>query len=194
MKTKSILAMLSILLALTAITVTAAHEGEHDEMKHGAYTYLVGTDNLPHHPVISMAENGDTLEITGMGNIHVKSPHHKDHKHMADGGGTAIHRNAAGEIIGMGEWEATELISFKPYGSGSEQGLPEEFEGGLAKVKVILKPEGLNQEFEGVMEIDCVLGNKVPKRASEGIRLNILGVINFDKSVHGDTLFVRHML
>ena len=110
---------------------------------------------------------------------------------IVEGSGTFIHRNAGGEIIGAGVWTATKLISFKSYGSGALQGLPEDFEGGRALMKVYLDPNVRVPGFDGTLRIDCTLGD-VPKNAEEGIRLAVRGVpINFNKEVSGATLFIR---
>ncbi len=65
------------------------------------------------------------------------------------------------------------------------QGTPEEFEGGLALIRVYLSPG-----FDGVMQVDCLLGDP-PASAKEGIRLAIHGTPNFNKEVSGETLYVR---
>ena len=150
------------------------------------YEYLIGTGFTSEEgKVISMAPNGETVEILGNGTFSTKPK-------MITGSGTAIHRNKNGTIVARGTWQATKLISFKSYGSASAQSLPKEFEGGRALIKVSIKPDGFNQSFDGTLTVTCLLGDEVPKKQEEGIRLAIRAVpINFNKEISGATLFVR---
>ena len=182
MKLKFIPVFISILLVFAVIPSVSAHENVD-------YEFLIGTGFLEQFgKVISMAPNGDTIELLGSGMLSIKPK-------KISGNGTVIHRDKNNNTIGTGVWHAVKLISFKPYGSGSEQGLPEEFEGGRALIKVrILATSGpdAGQSFDGTMRIDCTLGDKIPKKAMEGIRLAIRSAkLNFNKEVSGATLFIR---
>jgi hypothetical protein len=157
------------------------------------YDYLAGTGLLCGLPIpnpcpdIAMAPSGDTVEITGEGTFTV-------HPNMSlAGGGTFTHKDAAGNVLGSGEWTATELISFHSYGSGEAQGLPSNFWGGQAQLRVNLIVGGA-VVGEGILVIDCELG-KVPGGAAEGVTLLVydspLGPIHFNKSVSGITIFLR---
>lgn len=147
------------------------------------YTYIIGTEPVE-GPDISMAGNGDTITLTGEGTF--------DTGGMAAGGGTFIHKNAKGNVLGTGRWVATKLISFQSYGNGSTQGLPDDLEGGRALLKIILDPDSVGPSFEGTLRINCLLGNKIPPKAEEGIRLAVRGIpINFNKEVSGETVFIR---
>jgi hypothetical protein len=132
-------------------------------------------------PDISRASNGDTVAITGKGSF---TPGDDD----AEGRGTFIHANAAGKVLAHGTWKAEELVSFKSFGSGSAQGLPANFEGGIAVLKVELRTSS-GVEVRAVLLISCELGNP-PAGTFEGITLNA-GFINFNTPVSGATLFIQ---
>ncbi len=175
-----LIATFGVLLILLSFNIaTATH-------KNAEYTYMIGTGFLEEFgDVISKAPNGDTIEFIGEGNFSTSNK-------KANGRGTFIHRNSEGDVIGTGKWAATRLISFQPYGSGVPQGLPENFEGGRALVKVTLDPDGVGESFDATLKITCVIGNKIPPKAEEGIRLAVRGIpINFNEEVSGGTLFIR---
>ncbi len=90
--------------------------------------------------------------------------------------------------IHPGTWTAQQLLSFVSYGTESD--LPPTFEGGKALVRIHLSPNTGGSGFDAVLRITCLVGSP-PAGAHEGIRLNIQDVINFNKEVSGDTLFVR---
>ncbi len=150
------------------------------------YDFMVGTGFLRDFgDVISTAKNGDTIELVGEGSFNTKPK-------TIIGSGTAIHRNSNGEIIGTGNWIATKLITFKSYGNGSSQGLPGNFEGGRALIKVIIDPDNVGPSFEGTLMVTCLLGDKIPPKANEGIKLAVRGIpINFNQEKSGATLFIR---
>ena len=133
-------------------------------------------------PAIAMAANGDTLTVQGSGTL---TPSPKS----ADGGGTFIHKNSDGEIFAEGTWTVTGLVTFKSYGT-TDLGGGIIGEGGLALVKVHgVSSSGL--EFDGIMRIDCLLGNP-PAGADEGFRLVVQTFdLNFNMEEHGATLFLQ---
>ncbi|MEK6860720.1 MAG: hypothetical protein AABY07_02000 [Nanoarchaeota archaeon] len=172
--------VLILFVALFVITsVTAAHENVN-------YDYLIGNEFLEEFgPVMAKARNGDTIEFKGGGTFSTKPK-------TATGTGTFIHRNADGDIIGAGVWTATDLITFKSYGSGSFQELPAEFEGGRALIRVYLDPDPRIPGFNGVLKVTCLLGNKIPPKAQEGVQLLVRDAkINFNREMGGATLFIR---
>jgi len=152
------------------------------------YEYLIGNQFLEEFgPVVSMARNGDTIELKG-GGMFTLNPR------TVTGNGTLIHRDVEGNIIGKGKWKAVKLLSFQKYGIGIPQGLPENYEGGRALIKVILEPENFNKTFEGTLKVTCIIGNKIPKRAKEGIELAVREAkINFREEISGGTLFIRNL-
>lgn len=152
------------------------------------YSYLIGEGFLcdldpSACPDISTASNGHTVEVTGSGTLSI-------HPKSVTGAGTFVHKDAEGDVLAEGTWTAEQLISFHSYGSGSVQGLPEELEGGLALIRVGLYVGG-EKVSTAILQVDCLLGDKIPSGAAEGIRLAVQGAPNFNKEVSGFTVFVR---
>lgn len=156
------------------------------------FDYFIGTAPLcdldpSACPDVALAPNGDTIEVTGSGTISV-------HPQSATGGGTFLHKNAAGDVVGGGSWTADALISFHSYGSASAQGLPPELWGGQATLRVTLTAGPF--QIPGILVVDCALG-KVPAGAAEGVTVLATGTpftppaIHFNKSVSGFTVFVK---
>lgn len=53
-------------------------------------------------------------------------------------------------------------------------------------------PDASGPGFDAVMQVDCLIGDH-PAGAKEGVRLSVKGTnLNFNKEIHGDTLFIRH--
>ena len=146
------------------------------------YAFLAGVAPIA-GPDEAMASNGDVVALTGQGTFSV-------HSKTVTGSGAFTHKNAAGTVIGSGTWTATQLLSFNSYGSGSAQGLPAELEGGQAVIQVHLSPQSGGAGFDAVLQIDCLLGSP-PPAAHEGIRLAVAGVVNFNKELEGQTVFIR---
>ncbi len=145
----------------------------------GSSAFLCGLDPSA-CPDVIRAPNGDTIELAGQGTLTI-------HPKSVTGGGTFTHQDAAGNVLGSGTWTATELLSFHSYGSGAAQGLPPEFTGGLALIRV-----HLSAGFDAILQIDCTLGDHVPGGAIEGTRLAVEGGLNFNEEVSGFTLFIQH--
>ena len=129
-----------------------------------------------------MASNGDKVELSGEGTFSI-------HPKSVTGGGTFVHRAPDGTVRGSGTWTAERLLAFHSYGNGIPQGLPADFEGGLALILVHISPSA-GGSFNGILKVYCLLGAP-PKGVHEGLRLSVEGVINFNKQVSGDTLFIR---
>jgi len=151
------------------------------------YDYLIGTGILcgldpTACPAIAMADNGDTIEITGAGTLSI-------HPKSATGGGAFVHKDAAGNVLGGGTWAAQKLLSFIGYGCGGP-GLPDDFCGGRATLQVhLVATSGL--ESNGILQVDCLIGS-FPAGAVEGIRLVIQALdFNFNKEISGLTLFIQ---
>lgn len=174
-----------VLLAGIGATSAAADSGAR------TYTWLLASDFLcglapdargPACPAISIAANGDTIELSGSGTLSI-------HPTAVSGGGVFTHTFVGGGSI-SGSWVATELLSFHSYGSGAAQGFPPDFEGGLALVRVQLSVGG-TPVAEGVMQIDCTLGEHIPADAEDGARLAVAGALNFNEEISGFTVFIR---
>ncbi len=169
-------------LVAVLIVVAVPLSGASATSETASYDYLVGDGFLcgldpSACPDVSVAPNGDTLEITGSGTISV-------HPKSATGSGEFSHFDADGNLLGGGTWEATELISFHFYGC-TDLGGGFIICGGQALVRVEL----LGGAAEGILTIDCVVGDKIPSGAVEGVTLNTPGIIHFNKSVSGFTVF-----
>ena len=159
----------------------------------GAYEWHVA-DQFLHDAVgsplgaISEADNGETLTVEGYGWMDVGA-------RTASGGGTVVHKDAAGNVLATGTFEATGLVSFQSFGCGGG-GLPDFLCGGIAKLNVTITPDfDTTLHFPSVLLIDCTLGNPPPS-AAEGVRVNIKDLINFnmilgEEEGSGFTVFVK---
>jgi len=179
--TKAVLLLLSALLLAVLPSTAFADSG------HKTYQYLIGVGPLcslapSACPDIASAPNSDTVSVTGMGTFDIRSM-------TASGGGTFVHKMADGTIRASGTWQATQLLAFHSFGSGSVQGLPSNFQGGLALIQVTLKVHD-TPVFSAVLKVGCELGNP-PGGWHEGIELTVGGAgINFNEKVSGFTLFI----
>jgi len=182
-----------LFLALTAafvlMALTSGANSAYADSGHRDYQFLVGSGFLcsldpTACPDVAMAPNGDTVELTGSGTFSI-------HPKSATGGGTFTHKDPQGNVRGNGTWTALELLSFHSFGSAAAQGLPPELEGGKALLRVHLTPAAGGAGFDAILRITCTLGDKVPASSMEGFRLDVPGVINFNKEVSGFTVFIR---
>ena len=133
-------------------------------------------------PNVAMASNGDTFAVTGMGAFSV-------HPKSASGGGSWTHTFAGGGGA-SGTWTANGLVAFQPYGCGVVFGtpLPPDYCGGRVVLDVTLStPLG---PVPAQLTIYCLIGAP-PASAAEGIRLVVPGVINFNKVVGGENVYIR---
>jgi hypothetical protein len=180
---RALIIMLVVAFSLAGAMAASADSGSR------TLTYLIGTDflcglNPSACPAIAMAENGDTVEITGAGEFSI-------HPKSATGGGSFVHKDPDGNVLGGGSWAAVELLSFHSYGSGAVQGFPPNFEGGKILLRVQLDPgDPGGPVFDAIMRVTCLLGDKIPAGAEEGVRLNVQGLINFNEEVSGLTVFI----
>ena len=143
------------------------------------FTYLVGVGGFPENR--TAASKGDTIIMSGSGNLSI-------HAKSVDGGGTYTQKTASGSTF-VGFWAATQLISFKSY--GTSEGFPSNFEGGNASLRVHLSP-GLDGSSgtDGILDFQCLVGTPPPS-AVEGIQLVVRGGANFADILSGSTLFIR---
>jgi hypothetical protein len=137
-------------------------------------------------PDVARASNGDIFMLRAEGDLNTANG-------AASGGGTFEHRTAAGNLVASGTLTAMRLLTFTPYGCGGP--VPPNFCGGRAALAVHLVAHlasnpSATVEADGILEVECVLGNP-PAGANEGIRLNVNDLINFNKSLSGDTLFIK---
>ena len=130
---------------------------------------------------------GDVVRVTGTGTFNTAAM-------TASGGGTFVHTNSSGQVLGFGTWTATDLQSFTFYGCDSGP-FPPWACGGLAVLTIHTSGTSTSTsighaEHNGTIAINCLIGGGP---GGEGITLNIPGVVNFDvmdPSEHGETLFV----
>lgn len=178
MKSKIKMALASLIAGISLVFLVGGLAGANHETQ--TFDYLVGVDPV-HGPVVSMASNGDTIEIKGQGTLSIKPK-------SVTGGGTFVHKDPDGNVVGTGTWTAERLLTFRSW--GTSEGFPENFEGGRALIKVSLDPDGLDEEFDGRLRIECLIGD-VPGGADEGAKLWVRGGPNFREVVSGETLFIR---
>lgn len=126
----------------------------------------------PSCPNTTFASNGDSIKITGAGEL-------TDGTNSASGGGTFVHKDADGNVVGAGTWVATELLNFKTYGPSPVTDA--DWRTGLARIRVDLMVGGV-EVAEGILSIGCRLpGVKLPPSLFEGVKLNIQDGLNFNK-------------
>jgi hypothetical protein len=170
-----------LVLAVTAALVLVPTAAVADSATH---TYLL----VMEEPNFGVAPNGDHVAVTGDAEISV-------HPSSVEGGGTFTHTASNGTVLATGSWEATTLLDYQSYGCGEVFGdpIPPNLCGGAVKMRVMLKtPLG---ELPGIMTIFCVIGPNPPNSIlgplTEGVTLDVPGVINFNHSDGGDNVFVQ---
>jgi len=170
-----------LVLAVTAALVLVPTAAVADSATH---TYLL----LMEEPNFGLAPNGDHIAVTGDAEISV-------HPNSIEGAGTFTHTASNGTVLATGSWKATTLLDYQSYGCGEVFGdlIPPNLCGGAVKMRVMLKtPLG---ERPGIMTIFCVIGPNPPNSIlgplTEGVTLDVPGVINFNHSDGGDNVFVQ---
>jgi hypothetical protein len=151
-----------------------------------SFQFLVGTGPLCNLPVpnpcpdISMADNGDTVALTGQGTLSVFAK-------SVTGGGTFVHKAPDGTVRAMGTWTAVQQMSFRSF--GNSPGLPSNFVGGQALMLVQLLVGG-KPVHTAVLTVICEVGNP-PHGLHEGFKLAVQDTpFNFNKQVSGITIFI----
>ena len=134
-------------------------------------------------PNVAQAPNGDRVAVTGHAMITVNPK-------SATGGGNFTHTLASGGTI-SGTWTATELLEYQSYGCGVVGGMtiPSNLCGGAVKLRVTLTVG--TTHLGGILTVFCLIGPNPPNSASEGITLVVPGIINFNKVVTGENVYVR---
>ena len=124
----------------------------------------------------AMAPNGDVVTIVGNGSFSTDGK-------WATGGGTFSHHMTATDTTITGTFTADRVLSFQSYGCGSE-GLPANFCGGQLKLAITATPDGApDVHLAAALTVTCEVGPNVPASATEGVRVNVYDVINFNKQV-----------
>ena len=141
------------------------HHVRFDLVKIAQGTALAGGSNF------GLDASGDRVELTGSGEF---KPGTRD----AAGGGTFVHRHAAGSEFAHGVWVVTGFTSWTPGGGNfSQTGLTDgigeasEASAGIVKLDVQLFPEG-GSPVTAMLEVHCHLpGASID--IEEGIRLTV---------------------
>ncbi|MGI0015246.1 MAG: hypothetical protein ACREBU_17665 [Nitrososphaera sp.] len=133
--------------------------------------------DIPGFPIVSMAANGQTVQMAGEGTFSVFPK-------SVDGGGTFTEKDESGNVLSSGTWAATKLLSYTSYGELTFDGVT--VAGGKLRMQV-----QLSTGEQAVLWVDCLIGDPTPN-AAEGIRLAVQGGPNYNKEVSGITLYVRN--
>ncbi len=165
------------MLLLVAATLVAGVTSAAPATSKGSFEVLV-EDN------VASADNGDTITVSLEGAFNGATKE-------ATGAGIWTHRRGS-TVIGSGTLTLERLLSFQFYGCGVIDGitLPADFCGGRALYAVHLvagPPSSL--QFDGTLEVNCQIGSP-PAGTTEGIKLVVKDVINFNNHVEGGNLFV----
>ncbi len=131
-------------------------------------------------PDIAMADNGDTVAVTGQGTLSIFPS-------SVTGGGTFVHMAPDGTVRATGTWTALQLMSFRSF--GNSPGLPSNFVGGQALMLIQLSVGG-TPVHTAVLTVICDVGTP-PAGLHEGIKLAVQDTpFNFNKQVSGFTVFI----
>jgi hypothetical protein len=150
------------------------------------HTYLLEMEA----PNVAQAPNGDQVAITGEGEFQV-------HAKAVEAEGRFTHTNAAGTVLAAGTWTATKLLAYQSYGCGVVLGdpIPPNFCGGKVKMAVVLTPDNTTLQIPAILTVFCIIGPNPPNShddpSGEGITLVVPGIINFNKIVSGDNVYIQ---
>jgi hypothetical protein len=140
-------------------------------------------------PNFAVAPNGDRVMLQGNGWFQVNP---KDVQFS----GSFTHTDSAGNVLGGGTFVATQLLTYQSYGCGVALGnpLPPNLCGGKVTMRVAITVGG--QQHAGILSVFCIIGDNPPndhdEPDEEGVRLNVIGVINFNETAPGGAnVYVR---
>jgi hypothetical protein len=128
------------------------------------------------------ASNGEEFCINGQGLLTVNPK-------SVCGGGSWIHKDANGDVIGSGTWEAVKLLNFLDSGSSPDPNFPPILHSGRAKMRINL----VEPDIDAIFTIYCLLpGVDNPPSWPEGIKINLQqGGPNFNQTIMGPTVFIE---
>jgi hypothetical protein len=175
--------LILLALALTAAVVLVPTVAVADSATH---TYLLVMEE--HN--FGVAANGDQIAVTGEGVFSVNP-------NAVDAAGEFTHTDSSGNVLATGTWTATGLLNYQSYGCGEVFGdpIPPDLCGGALKMRVTLTPNGTSLQLPGTMTVFCVIGPHAPQSIlgplTEGVTLNVPGIINFNHSAGGDNVYVQ---
>jgi hypothetical protein len=173
------IAVLALLLLPASASATPATSPQH-WVFHAGDGFLAAI-NASLAPDKAAAPNGDILELAGNGTFNAAAK-------TVTGGGWFIHMHSNGSVVASGTWSAVSVLSFRSYGSGVPQKFPTNFFGGRLILAISVTP-GPGVVLSAKLIITCELGQP-PMGTMEGIMAAVPGVISFDTSVGGATVFV----
>jgi hypothetical protein len=175
--------LILLALALTAAVVLVPTVAVADSATH---TYLL----VMEEPNFGVAANGDQIAVTGEGEFSVNP-------NSVTAAGEFTHTDSSGNVLATGTWTATGLLDYQSYGCGEVFGdpIPADLCGGALKMRVTLTPNGTSLQLPGTMTVFCVIGPHAPQSIlgplTEGVTLNVPGIINFNHSAGGDNVYVQ---
>ncbi len=175
--------LILLALALTAAVVLVPTIAVADSATH---TYLL----VMEEPNFGVAANGDQIAVTGEGEFSVNP-------NSVTAAGEFTHTDSGGNVLATGTWTATGLLDYQSYGCGEVFGdpIPPDLCGGAVKMRVTLTPNGTSLQLPGTMTVFCVIGPQAPQSIlgplTEGVTLNVPGIINFNHSAGGDNVYVQ---
>jgi len=173
------------------------------------YAFLVASGFLcdPDHaeacPAVAKDASGNTFEMSGAGMFDAQSKSVK-------AAGTYTHKSPNGNVLEIGVWIASELLSFDSYGTAPgalrQQGValgaqplgPKRLPmssgpmptGGLAVFRIGLLPMSGPSKV-AVLQVNCALGDVPRERSVEGIRLTLeKNSTDFSEEVSGRVMFL----
>src|SRR5262245_60960792 len=173
--------LILLALAVTAAVVLLPTPAVADSATH---SYLLVMDQ----PNFGVAANGDQIAITGEGEFSVNP-------NSIDAAGEFTHTDSSGNVLATGTWTATALLNYQSYGCGEVFGtpIPPNLCGGAVKMRVTLTTP--NGQLQGIMTVICVIGTHAPQSIlgplTEGVTLNLPGIVNFNHSTGGENVYVQ---
>jgi hypothetical protein len=192
----------SLTLFLAVVPATA-------QTSNSDYIFLVGSGFLCDSgdssacPAVVKSADGASYEMSGAGML---APQSKS----VTAAGTYTQKSSSGDVLEIGVWVASELVSFDSYGIApgvlmreSRAIGPPHFgpkrlpmfsgpmpAGGLAVLRIRLIPV-LGFAKTATLQVNCALGKVPDEHPTEGIRLAFEGGgVEFDEEISGRTLFV----
>jgi hypothetical protein len=179
MKLRSTFLLFVAAAALAVVPTTAVADS-------ATHTYMLEMEV----PNVSQAPNGDRVAVTGDGDFQV-------HPKGVEASGMFTHTDSEGNVLAMGTWTATKLLTYQSYGCGVVLGneIPPNLCGGKLKMRVTLTPEGTELAIPARLTVFCIIGPNPPAShddpSGEGITLVVPGIVNFNKIVSGMNVYIQ---
>ncbi len=117
----------------------------------------------------AIERNGDQIDIS----LDVGSAPFTFHPKTISGGGDFTIRNAGGDVLSTGTWDATKLLSFQSYGSTVDPDLGVVF-GGTLHLHI-----ALSTGEKAILRLTCIDFGTPPPGAVQGMALQVVGGKHF---------------